>query len=418
MSYLIGRCALAVLGAAIPATIFAQASDPEAALLARARAIHERVITLDTHNDIEPTYFTADCNYTQRLTTQVNLPKMRDGGLDVSFMIAYVGQGPLTDEGYANAYRQVVAKFDAVHRLAEQIAPKDIGLALTPDDVLRIAKSGRRVAVIGIENGYPIGTDIRRVREFYERGGRYLSLAHNGHNQLSDSNTGENTKDAPNNGVSPLGREVIAEMNRLGMMVDVSHPSKASMMQTVALSKAPIIASHSAVRRLANHSRNMDDEQLLALKQNGGVIQIVAFASYLKVSPNPAGGRGGRGIRGTGAGANAARGTTEAKPCPIEDADATPAPVNPDRATVKDFVDHIDYAVTLIGIDHVGISSDFDGGGGITGWNSAAATFNVTLELVRRGYSEKDIGKLWSGNLLRVWREVEAVARKLQSEGK
>ena len=148
--------------------MFAQAPDPDAALIARARAIHERVITLDTHNDIEPAHFTADCNYTQRLTTQVNLPKMRDGGLDVSFMIAYVGRGRLTDEGYANAYRQVVAKFDAAHRLAEQIAPKDIGLALTPDDVLRIVKSGRSVAVIGIENGYPIGTDIRRVREFYD----------------------------------------------------------------------------------------------------------------------------------------------------------------------------------------------------------------------------------------------------------
>ena len=393
----------------------AQAPDPDTALIARTRAIHERVITLDTHNDIEPSHFTAGCNYTQRLTTQVNLPKMRDGGLDVSFMIAYVGQGPLTDEGYANAYRQVVAKFDAVHRLAEQIAPTEIGLALTPDDVLRIAKSGRKVAVIGIENGYPIGTDIRRVREFYERGGRYLSLAHNGHNQLSDSNTGENTNDAPNGGISPLGREVIAEMNRLGMMLDVSHPSKASMMQTVALSKAPIIASHSAVRTLANHSRNMDDEQLQALKKNGGVIQVVAFANYVKVNPNP---EGGRGRRGTGGGANGARGATETSPCPIEGADATPAPINPGRATVKDFVDHIDYAVRLIGIDHVGISSDFDGGGGITGWNSAAETFNVTLELVRRGYSEEDIGKLWSGNLLRVWREVEEVARKLQSEGK
>jgi len=168
VSYQIVGCALAVLAATIPAVMSAQAPAPDTALVARARAIHERVITLDTHNDIEPSHFTAGCNYTQRLTTQVNLPKMRDGGLDVSFMIAYVGQGPLTDEGYANAYRQVVAKFDAVHRLAEQIAPREVGLALTPDDVLRIAKSGRKVAVIGIENGYPIGTDIRRVREFYD----------------------------------------------------------------------------------------------------------------------------------------------------------------------------------------------------------------------------------------------------------
>ena len=148
-----------------------------------------------------------------------------------------------------------------MHRLTGQIAPQQIGLALTPADVTRIAGSGRKVAVIGIENGYPIGTDLSRVREFYERGGRYMSLAHNGHNQLSDSNTGEATGDAPHGGVSPLGRQVIVEMNRLGMMVDVSHPSKASMLQTVALSKAPVIASHSAVRALADHSRNMDDER-------------------------------------------------------------------------------------------------------------------------------------------------------------
>src|ERR1043165_235361 len=149
-------------------------------LAARARAIHERVIALDTPNDIDPLNFPADCNYTMRLTTQVNLPKMKEGGLDVSFFIAYVGQGELTPAGYENAYRQAVAKFDAVHRLTEQIAPNEIALALTPGDVVRIAKSGRKVAVIGIENGYPIVTDIGRVKEFWERGGRYMSLAHNG----------------------------------------------------------------------------------------------------------------------------------------------------------------------------------------------------------------------------------------------
>ena len=230
-------------------------------------------------------------------------------------------------------------------------------------------------------------------REFYERGGRYMSLAHNGHNQLSDSNTGEATKDAPNNGISPFGREVIAEMNRLGMMVDVSHPSKASMMQAVALSRAPIIASHSAVRALADHSRNLDDEQLLAMKKSGGVVQIVAYAGYLK-----AGARSGRApIRNAvAAGARPA--------CPVEAQARRPLSVE-GRPGVKEFVDHIDYAVKLIGVDHVGISSDFDGGGGIEGWDSAAETFNVTIELVRRGYSEEDIAKLWGGNLLRVWGE-------------
>jgi membrane dipeptidase len=215
-----------------------------------------------------------------------------------------------------------------------------------------------------------------------------------------------------NNGLSPLGREVIAEMNRLGMMIDVSHPSKGSMMETLRLSKAPIIASHSSMRALANVSRNMDDEQLLALKKNGGVIQIVGFASYLKVAP-PEYTAAVRQLRREFGDGPAG--------CPIEDPQKSAeyekrlAELDakwPDaRASVKDLVNHIDYAVKLIGIDHVGISSDFDGGGGIKGWNSAAEAFNVTLELVRRGYTEDQIRKLWGGNLLRVWGEVERVAK-------
>ena len=418
----------------------------DAALVGRARAIHERVLTLDTHNDIDPDQFTPSCNYTMRLTTQVNLPKMREGGLDVSFMIVYVGQGPLTPQGYEDAYRQAVAKFDAVHRLTEQIAPREIGLALTPADVRTIAASGRKVAVIGVENGYPIGLDIRRVKEFYDRGGRYLSLAHNGHSQLADSNTGEQDGRWLYGGLSPLGKQVIAELNRLGVMIDVSHPSKGAMMQAVALSKAPIIASHSAARALANVSRNMDDEMLMALKQNGGVIQTVAFSSYIQADPpqrSPALAALRREF-----GLAAASQNRESTPagCPIEGAGAAGrgrstdqssavAALSPERraeyarrlaeidskwpaarrATVKDFVDHIDYLVRLIGIDHVGVSSDFDGGGGIEGWNSAAETFNVTLELVRRGYSEQDISKLWSGNLLRVWEQVEQAAKGLQA---
>src|SRR5262245_60673543 len=429
----------------------------EASLAAKARAIHNRVIKLDTHNDIDPRNFTADCNYTMRLTTQVNLPKMIDGGMDVSFMIVYVGQGGLTPDGYNNAYNQALAKFDAIHRLTENIAPGKIGLALTPADVIKLHGKGVRVAVIGVENGYPIGTDIKRVQEFYDRGGRYMSLAHNGNSQLADSNTGETQGYLYNNGLSPLGREVIGEMNRLGMMVDLSHPSKGANLEAMRLSKAPVIASHSAVRALANVSRNMDDELLLALKKNGGVIQVVGFASYIKVDPlertaalakvseefgltAPAG-RGGRGGRG------AAPASTPGS-CPVEDAENPAAPRGSGgnrgnaalealsqerradynkklaeidakwpaaaRANVKDFVNHIDYAVRLIGIDPVGDASDFDGGGGIDGWNSAAEAFNVTLELVRRGYTEERIGKLWSGNLLRVWGEVEKVAQKLR----
>src|SRR5688500_2299027 len=272
---------LAMCGAA---ALSAQ-SPSEQELVSRAKAIHERVITLDTHDDINPANFVPECNYTQRLTTQVNLPQMKEGGLDVAFFIAYVSQGPLTPEGYAAAYKTAVEKFEAVHRFTESIAPKEIGLALPAADVRRLVASGRKVAVIGIETGYPIGTDLARVKEFYDRGGRYMSLAHNGHSQLADSNTGEATGEWLHNGLSDLGRQVIAEMNRLGMMVDISHPSKQANLQAMALSKAPVIAPHSAARALGNHSRNLDDEQLMALKKNGGVVQTVAFANYINVTP-------------------------------------------------------------------------------------------------------------------------------------
>lgn len=433
------------------------AQPNDAALIAKAKLIHEHVLKLDTHNDIEPANFTPDCNYKMRLSTQVNLPKMVEGRMDVTFMIVYVGQGPLTPEGFDGAYKQAIAKFDAIHRFTEKIAADSIGLALTPADVRAMHKKGLRIAVIGVENGYPIGNDPGKVKEFYDRGARYMSLAHNGNSQLADSNTGEAQGYLYNNGLSPLGKEVIAEMNRLGMMVDLSHPSKGANLEAIRLSQAPVIASHSGVRALADVSRNMDDEQLLALKKNGGVIQMVGFASYVKAEPKERAEAlttlrneffgaiqgGGRGRGAGGGGPDAA-----SRPCPVEDEPAATASRGrgaaagflaalpperradfekrmaeidakfppPPRANVKDFVNHIDYAVKLIGIDHVGLSSDFDGGGGIDGWNSAAEAFNVTLELVRRGYTEEQIGKMWSGNLLRVWGEVEKVSQKLRKK--
>ena len=417
---------------AAPPVLFSQA-PASSDLEKRARAIHDRVIALDTHDDINPSNFTPERNYTQDLQTQVNLPKMIKGGLDASFFIVYVGQGELTPAGYDDAYKQAIAKFEAIHRLTKEIAPDKIALALSAADVTRIAASGKKVALIGVENAYPIGTDLSRIKEFYDRGGRYMSLAHNGHSQFSDSNTGERDGKWLHNGLSDLGRKAIAEMNRLGMMVDVSHPSKQSMMQTVALSKAPIIASHSAARALADHSRNMDDEQLLALKKNGGVVQTVAFNSYVKIAPPPtaeraaalaalrkdfglpAAGGGGGGGRGGGEGALAQLSPSQRESYQTRLSEIEKKFPPPPRATVKDFVNHIDYIVKLIGIDHVGISSDFDGGGGVEGWNDASETFNVTLELVRRGYTEQQIGKLWSGNLLRVMADVERIAKEIQA---
>ena len=414
----------------------AQPSSTEDTLIKNARAIHEKVIVLDSHIDFEPADLNSERNYTQRVVTQFNLPNMIDGGLDALFFVIYVGQTRETQNpdalkaaGYERAYALAIEKFDAVRRFTGEIAHEKIELALTPSDVRRIYAKGKKVALMGVENGYPLGEDIARVKEFYDRGARYLSLTHNGHNQLADSHTGE--RDGWKwNGISSLGKQVVAEMNHFGIMVDVSHASKASMMQTAALSKAPIIASHSAARALCDVSRNMDDEQLLALKKTGGVIQIVAYGGFVKTTKSDSPDRSAAlaAVRKefnlpelTGPGQRARFQSTlkelsdsrrieyETKLAEIDKQyPGDPAP------NLKDFVDHIDYAVKLIGIDHVGISSDFDGGGGIAGWNDASETFNVTLELVRRGYTEEQIEKLWSGNLLRVMDEVQRAAQQLQ----
>ena len=260
---------LTLFGASV-ASVPVSADD----IIARAKEIHERVITLDTHVDISPDNFTPEVNYLTAPDTQVDLPRMVAGGLDAAFFIVYVGQGPLTDEGYGSAYQTAMEKFDAIHWMTEQLAPDRIALARTAQEVKEIAKTGRRVALIGVENAYPLGLDIANIARFADRGARYMSLSHNGHSQFSDSNTGEIREGGMRHGgLSELGRQAVEEMNRVGVMIDLSHPSKASTMQTMALSRAPVIASHSSARGMEDNPRNMDDEQLLALKANGGVIQ-------------------------------------------------------------------------------------------------------------------------------------------------
>jgi len=345
-------------------------------LLKKAKIIHKNIITLDTHCDIDVKNFTESINYSNNIDTQCNIPKMEIGGLDVAWFIVYTGQGELNTKGYEKAYENAISKFDAIHNLVNTYSSDKIGLALNSNDVRKIHSSGKKVAMIGIENGYPIGLDITNVEKFYNRGARYMSLSHNGHSQLCDSNTGEEDGVYLHNGLSDLGVEVIKEMNRIGMMIDISHPSKEAIRQMIKISKAPVIASHSSARKLCNHSRNLDDEQLGWIKENGGVVQTVAFKSYLNSEKSK--------------------------------------PNSKNKVDVSDFVDHIDYLVSLIGINHVGISSDFDGGGGIDGWEDASETFNVTLELVKRGYSEVEIEKIWSGNLLRVLDEVSQISKKIQ----
>lgn len=411
------------------------AAETEQQLVERALGIHERVITLDTHADINTSNFTPDNNYTADLDTQVNLPKMEQGGLDVAWFIVYTGQSTLDAPGYAAAYANAIDKFDAIHRLAEEIAPEQIEIAYTSDDVRRIIAAGKKVAMIGIENAYPVGLDMANIKDFQERGGRYMSLAHNGHSQFSDSNTGERDDVWLHDGLSEMGREAVAQMNKWGIMIDVSHPSKEAIMQMLEFTRAPLIASHSSARALSEHSRNLDDEQLLRIKENGGVVQTVAFSSYLNADKNAqfsearnklvaeiATGLGVEVLTFPEIGALSETERTiyrsrmdeiNALAAPRIEAEihAIALPVD-----VVDFVNHIDYMVDLIGLEHVGISSDFDGGGGITGWNNASETANVTIELVRRGYTEEEIGMLWSGNLLRVLDDVQRIAAEIQAE--
>jgi membrane dipeptidase len=406
----------------------------EEALIAKAKKIHQNVITLDTHNDISVVNFTDSLNYSNDIDTQVNIPKMEKGDLDVSWLVVYTGQGTLDAEGYAAAYKNAIDKFKAIHRLVEKYAPDKIELALTSNDVRRIHKAGKKVAMIGVENAYSVGLDLSNIKKFYNLGARYMSLSHNGHSQFCDSHTGEKDSIWLYHGLSDLGKQALAEMNKWGIMADVSHPSKESFMDMIELSKAPIIASHSSARALCNNSRNLDDEELKLLAKNNGVIQTVAFPSYLKADKDKAYKEAVKPLYDAIA---KEMGITLADPSTMTtmtdaeyetfaidlrkvrkkaEADKRMVAVrkNTPPVNVQDLVDHIDYMVKLIGIDHVGISSDFDGGGGIDGWNDASETFNVTLELVKRGYTEAQISKLWSGNLLRVLDDCQRIAKQLQ----
>ena len=369
----------------------------EVAIQQRAQLIHLKTTTLDTHNDIDVKNFTDSLNYSQNTDTQVNLPKMQAGALDVSWFIVYTKQGDLTPEGYKKAADNAQSKFDAIRRLTEIYAPTKIGLATSSAELDSLRKMSKKVAMIGVENAYPIGLDTASVKRYFDMGARYMSLAHNGHNQFSDSNTGEFDNTAKHGGISALGKQIIEKMNYYGIMVDISHPSKEAIRQTIAHSKAPVIASHSSARALSDHPRNLDDEQLGWVKESGGVVQTVALAAFVNKEKAAAYKKAKDSILKIDPKAS------------LETIKKSTPPVN-----VSDFVDHIDYIKNKIGIDHVGISSDFDGGGGIEGWRDASQTYNITLELVRRGYSEQEIGKIWSGNLLRVLDRTQEVAKELQ----
>lgn len=397
-------------------------ASAEAGLIATAKRIHQRILTLDTHVDIPGAQYA-----TEKLDPGVDHPKLKcdlvkmvRGGVDGVFLAVYVGQGKRETEGYRRAFEDAMAKFDAIHRLVREMHPDRCELATSPDDVVRIAKTGKRAIMIGVENGYPIGTDLANVDRFYDLGARYITLSHGGHNQICDSaNPVSRLGDgqSEHNGLSGFGEQVVARMNRLGMMVDVSHISAESFWDVIEVTRAPIIASHSGCRALNDNPRNLDDAQLKALSKNRGVIQIVALGSYLR-TPSPKRGQAVRELaKKTGVPMRRGRPRFwEATGQKREQFWEGMKEIDQryPAANVSDYVNHIEHAVRVAGIDHVGIGTDFDGGGGVPGFNDHSESLNVTVELLRRGYSEEDIEKIWGGNLLRVWRDAERVAAELQ----
>ena len=285
-------------------------------------------------------------------------------------------------------------------------------MALNPADAYELEKAGKRAIYIGIENGYPIGDDLSNLELYFDKGVRYITLVHSTNNDLADSAT--DPKGSEHDGISPLGESVVVEMNRLGIMVDVSHGSEEVFYDAIAMSTAPIIASHSNARSVTDHKRNMSDEMLLLMAKNGGVVQLTMLSDYLRDAPdNPERAAALEALR---ADMKPAGEMTQEERAAMREAmnDINKRFPNP-SATVEDVVDHIDHIVKVAGIDHVGVGCDFDGGGGIDGIFDASEVMNLTIELVRRGYTEAQIEKIWSGNLMRVFRDVQAVAKKMQS---
>ncbi len=413
------RPALAVAAALMFGTAGCRAKPEVVDLAAKARAIHRRILTLDTHCDTAFNLLRTDWKIGDRhdpalrSSGKIDLPRMAEGGLDAEFFAAFVAQGPRTPDGNAKARKEVLATIDAIHRMAREY-PGLVGIALTPDDAYRLKKAGRRAAYIGIENGYAVGNDLGLLRDYYGKGVRYVTLCHSRDNDICDSSTDHaNPRD---DGLSAFGREVVRECNRLGMLVDVSHASDRSFYDVLEASDAPVIASHSCARAVCDNPRNLTDDMLKALAKNGGVLQMCFLSSYVrKPSPNPERDKAFRELEQKYEGVGAPDDEAARRQAHAE-YEAIQAKYPAEKATVKDLVDQIGHVVKVVGIDHVGIGTDFDGGGGVVGCDDVSGMIHVTEELLRQGYSERDIAKIWSGNFMRVFRKaIEASERPRSS---
>ena len=381
--------------------------NSEEKLIKLADKIHESILTVDTHCDTPMEFSDPGFDLGVRSIDEcVDFPKMIEGRLHAEFFVVFTPQGPRNDSTYNKVRQRALEIFNAIHKNVEKNYSM-AEIATTPDDAYRLKREGKIAAFIGMENGYPIGKDITKIRQFYDLGARYITLSHTKNNDICDSST--DPAGAENDGLSTFGMKVVKEMNRIGMMVDISHISDKSFFDVLKVTNAPVIASHSSCRALCGSPRNLSDDMLLALKENGGVIQICMVGNFLKTpEPNPELDLKLKELKDK-------YGDFEALP------DSIKKIVNKEfknilktyekPATVKDLVDHIDHVVQVIGIDYVGIGTDFDGGGGVDGCRSASDMKNITIELLRRGYSKSDIKKIWGGNLMRVFRKVEEIAK-------
>jgi len=378
-------------------------------MLTKANIIHNNVLTLDTHTDtpmllIDSEFDINKKNDPVKTHSKLDFPRMKEGGLDAAFFAIFLGQGDRTAEANNEAKEKALSIFKAIHNIVAE-SSNVAEIALTPADGYRLEKEGKRAIYIGMENGYPIGTDIKNVEEFYKLGARYITLCHTSNNDICDSSTDS----AEHNGLSEFGKQVVTKMNDIGMIIDISHVSDKSFYDVLDLSKAPVIASHSCARAICDNPRNINDEMLKKLAENGGVIQMCILSDYVKVIEQDS-------IR-----TNAEQPIIERynilkelsydeQQKVFRDWEVLNETHPPKLATVSDAVDHIDHIVEVAGMDHVGIGTDFDGGGGLEDCFDVSQIKNITIELVRRGYTEKDIEKIWGGNFMRVFNKVQQIA--------
>jgi len=374
-------------------------------------AIHDEMITLDTHLDTPASLANADWSIADEHDvdvdfTQVDLPRMKQGGLDGGFWAIYTPQGPLDAASMAKARNFAIMRGIAIREMVAA-DPGDFALATRAEDAAGIAAEGKRIVYMSMENAYPLGDDIRLVRTFYDMGVRLIGFTHFANNQFADSATSPTGEHW--GGLSPLGIELLAEMNRLGIVPDASHSSDKVFDDLLRLSKAPIVLSHSGCKAIYDHPRNIDDDRLRALAAKGGVIQINSFGSYLReLRPNPERQKAMRALfasmREEGMTA-AERETLLARRREIDRLYP-----EADRATFDDVMKHLLHALAVVGPDHVGIGLDWDGGGGVAGMEDVSGIPRITEALLKAGYGVDDIAKIWSGNILRVLSVNKAIA--------